>query len=103
MRLITTVFAILVLAPAWAAVPESLNYQGYLTDRDGNPESSLTLTTFSIYTVEVGGSPQWFDTLSIDIENGLFSVQLGPAANPFPVTCLRLRYGLASPSSRKTR
>jgi len=31
---------VLITVPAWAEVPEVINYQGKLTDSDGNPFTS---------------------------------------------------------------
>ena len=43
-----------------AAVPQVINYQGYLTDTDGNPVPDDTYTmTFFLYTTESGGSAEW--------------------------------------------
>lgn len=71
---------------AHSAIPTQLTYQGYLTERQGAALTDEFFVTFVIYNVEVGGSPLWTDTMLMDVENGLFSVQLGRPANPFPTS-----------------
>ncbi|NNF61510.1 MAG: hypothetical protein HKN06_09310 [Gammaproteobacteria bacterium] len=68
----------------WAAVPTSLNYQGYLTDPSGAAIDTDTQITFSIYNADVGGSSLWSDTRTVPVDQGLFSVELGNPLNPFP-------------------
>ena len=71
-------------AVAHAAVPDGLQYQGYLTDPSGQAVNADTSITFSVYAVDTGGSPLWFETMLVPIDSGLFSVTLGNPANPFP-------------------
>ncbi len=71
-------------AVAGAAVPGNVSYQGFLTAPSGQTIDADTSITFSIYAVEVDGSPLWFETLLVPVDNGLFSVTLGNPANPFP-------------------
>ncbi len=71
-------------ASAAAAVPGSLDYQGYLSDPAGAPIDVDTSIEFSIYSVESGGTPLWSETLLVPVESGLFSVTLGSPANPCP-------------------
>ncbi len=69
---------------ALAQVPQTLNYQGYLTDASGQALLDSVVVEFSIYTVESGGSPVWSDFQSVFPDQGLFSTTLGNAGNPFP-------------------
>jgi hypothetical protein len=64
-----------------AAIPETINYQGYLTDNSGNPIDTTVSMTFKIYTVASGGTAIWTETRSIPISNGIFNVALG-STNP---------------------
>jgi hypothetical protein len=71
--------AIAVLAmPAWAAVPQQINYQGYLTDTGGNALDTTVAMTFKLYTDSLAGSLLWTETRpSVAVAEGLFNVRLG--------------------------
>lgn len=72
---------------AHAAVPQTVNYQGYLTDSGGNPVNSTVQMTFSIYNVSTGGAALWTETQStVPVNSGIYSVVLGsvvPITLPF--------------------
>ena len=72
------------LGTAMALLPQSISYQGYLTNTDGTPVDTTTNITFRLYNVDAGGVPLWENTLSVPVEKGFFSVELG-AASPFPL------------------
>jgi len=62
------------------AVPQQINYQGYLVKVEGTDTSAVTGNlemTFRIYDEETGGSELWWETQSVSVENGLFNVLLG--------------------------
>jgi hypothetical protein len=65
----------------YTAVPQTINYQGYLTDSSGTPINGIVQMTFSIYDVETGGTPLWSETQSVTVNNGIYNVNLG-AVNP---------------------
>ncbi|MEO1573459.1 MAG: hypothetical protein AAFU65_00700 [Pseudomonadota bacterium] len=67
-----------------AAIPDTLNYQGYLTNADGSPVDGTLTMTFVAFNVDVGGAPLWNQTRSITVAQGLFSVALADPVNPFP-------------------
>jgi len=69
--------------PALAALPQTINYQGYLKSSDGTPVNSAVDVTFALYAAESGGAALWSETRGVTPENGVYSVQLGSAA-PFP-------------------
>jgi hypothetical protein len=74
--MIVFVFAPLVFAP-YAGVPHLVNYQGMLTDNEGNPLNGLHDLTFRIYAVPSGGTALWTTAHNDeDIVDGLFSVIL---------------------------
>ena len=74
--MISLVFAPLVFAP-YAGVPHLVNYQGMLTDNEGNPLNGLHDLTFKIYAVPSGGTALWTTAHNDqDIVDGLFSVIL---------------------------
>ena len=85
--ILTTIPCAIILcgaAVATAAVPQSMDYQGYLTELAGSPADGDYTITFSIYTVESGGSWVWRDSQLVEVDYGLFRVELGSVANPFP-------------------
>lgn len=62
----------------YAGVPNTVNYQGRLTDSDGNPVSDDSYEViFTIYDAAEGGDSKWTETQSIITGNGLFAVLLG--------------------------
>jgi len=61
-----------------AAVPNTVNYQGRLTDTLGQPLDTTIDLTFTIYDDSLGGSIIWTEThASVEISDGLFSLWLG--------------------------
>lgn len=75
---------------AQSAIPETINYQGYLTDSSGNPINTPRNMTFRIYTAASGGTALWTETHNdIQVNNGIYNVVLGSvvsmAALPFDV------------------
>jgi hypothetical protein len=74
---------------AAAAPPQRLAFQGQLTDDAGAPLDGDVAVTFRLFTVETGGTPLWEETLTVTVDEGLFSVQLGgitPLTLPFDTT-----------------
>lgn len=63
---------------ALAVVPPALNYQGHLTDSAGAPIDGPVTMIFTIYDVDTGGTALWDDRRSVTVEQGVFSVELGP-------------------------
>ena len=61
----------------FADVPHTMNYKGKLTTSDGTALNGTDTLAFDIYDVSSGGSPLWGETLTVNIVNGLFDVQLG--------------------------
>lgn len=74
--MIVFVFVCLAYAP-YAGVPHLVNYQGMLTDDEGNPLNGLHDLTFKIYAIPSGGTALWTTSHNDeDIQDGLFSVIL---------------------------
>ena len=70
-------FLVAVAVPCWA-VPQLVNYQGYMTATDGTPLDSTVTVTFAIYDAESDGTVQWTEThFSVNVSDGLFHVLLG--------------------------
>jgi len=79
-RLLKTLLLLVVFSMGcvFAAVPDSMNFQGKLTDLSGVAIEGSYSVTFSIYNVPSGGSSLWSETHgSVIIDHGLFDVILG--------------------------
>jgi hypothetical protein len=61
------------------AVPTEINYQGRLTDGDGNPASGSKLFSLSLYDAATAGNELYTETIgSIAVdENGIYNFQFG--------------------------
>ena len=75
---------------ARSAIPERINYQGYLTNASGSPINANVSMTFRIYTVASGGTALWTETQSnVPVNEGIYNVILGSVASlgalPFDV------------------
>lgn len=61
-----------------SAVPHLFNYQGKLTDHNGQPVTGTVSVIFAIYDAATGGTLLWNETHgSVTVTNGLFNVILG--------------------------
>lgn len=70
--------AVLTLASgSFAAVPQEIGYQGYLTDAGGVPVNGSVNITFSLYTTSTGGTALWSEDQTLSIDKGIYSVSLG--------------------------
>jgi hypothetical protein len=77
---------------AMSAVPQTMNYQGFLTDKaTGQPVTATLNMMFSIYDAEGAPDEGWiwreFQT-GVSVENGVYSVTLGsvdPSGNPLDI------------------
>jgi len=88
----TTTITLTLAALAFAGVPRTINYQGYVTDKTTNVplNSNAVGMTFSLYSsANPHNNPVWRETQSpVDVKNGIFSVHLGsvvPITAPFDV------------------
>lgn len=69
----------------WAEIPHLINYQGMLTDNEGNPLNEPRDLTFTIYDAPTNGTALWTEShTAVPIEDGLFNVILGGATTPIP-------------------
>ncbi len=65
-----------------AVVPDSINFQGKLTDPDGVAIEGTYSVTFNIYDAAGGGTLLWSETHgSVAIDHGLFDVILGSVSS----------------------
>lgn len=62
-----------------AQPPPTMNYQGYLTDSNGDPLNGMYDMVFQLYDDEFAGSVEWGPETHIDVpvSDGLFQVALG--------------------------
>lgn len=76
-----SIFALLLMltASAFAQVPQTLSYQGILTDAAGNPVANGTHTViFDFYPLESGGSADFsIGPINVSTNKGLFTTLLG--------------------------
>ncbi len=83
LNVILTMMVLLILlsfSSASAAIPETINYQGYLTDSGGNPVNSTVNVVFKIYNA--GGTLLWSETQNnVPVSNGIYNVVLGSVAS----------------------
>ncbi|MEW5925147.1 MAG: hypothetical protein AB1746_14280 [Candidatus Zixiibacteriota bacterium] len=62
-----------------AQAPNSISYQGRLTNAAGDPITTATSVTFYIYAAASGGAPLFTSTQSVTPDaNGVFTVELSP-------------------------
>ena len=70
-------FAGLFSFAAFASVPTVLSYSGHLTDNDTPYEGTIT-AVFTLFDTATGGTQKWTETHStVNVNNGLFTVELG--------------------------
>jgi hypothetical protein len=83
--ILTTVIVMSVAAPLFAAMPTTINYQGFLTSATGTPAKGPLSMTFSLYSSNPArNNPVWSETQpAVAVTNGIYSVQLGSVA---PIT-----------------
>ena len=62
---------------AEAAVPAVVTHQGRLFDTQGDPVVGPMDIKFTIYDAELAGTELWTETISVDLDEGYFSVRLG--------------------------
>jgi len=77
--IISALVFILTTQLSWAQIPQTISYQGILTDDSSVvvPDGTYSLT-FSFYDIDTGGTALWSEThASVTVVNGLFNVILG--------------------------
>ncbi|MBC7186049.1 MAG: hypothetical protein H5U38_03340, partial [Calditrichaeota bacterium] len=90
MRKVTLFLAVFVMVAAavgQAQIPQTMSYQGLLTDASGNPVPDGTYAlTFRLYDVPTGGTALWTETQPVVVSGGVMNVTLGaiiPLSLPF--------------------
>ena len=81
-----TVSALLSLA-AFAAPPQTINYQGYLTSPTGTPINTSVQMTLKLYAAAIGGVALYTDFFDpVTVTNGSFNLLIGTGAGgPIPL------------------
>lgn len=76
---------LILTCPAAAELPQTMNYQGYLTDSGGTPINTPRTMTFRLYQAASGGTAVWEETQSdVPVGSGIFNVMLG-SINPINI------------------
>lgn len=66
-----------------AGIPHMINYQGELTDPNGDPIHDPNLSmTFTFYDAPVDGNTLFSETQNVDVNDGLFGLLIGSASGP---------------------
>ena len=73
-----TIVILLTALTAMGQIPQTISYQGVLTDNNGTlvPEGDYSIS-FNLYNVSTEGSSLWTETQTVTITNGIFNVKLG--------------------------
>ena len=76
---ITSVLALLALCAASAmAVPSGINYQGALTDDQGNPITGTRTMSIKLYDAATAGTLLYSEDIgTVDVSDGVFSFEFG--------------------------
>jgi len=77
--LLAAAVGLLVLATSsWATTPKLMNYQGKVTDADGNPVADgLHTVQFDLFGDAMTGTSMWHEETTVTTSDGLFSHDLG--------------------------
>jgi hypothetical protein len=71
--------------PALAAPPQTINYQGYLTNAGGTPVNSAVAITFKLYDAATGGAALYTEAHpTVTVSNGNFNTLIG-SVTPIPL------------------
>jgi hypothetical protein len=81
MKYISTTFLLIILISVSIysqTFPQIVNFQGVLKDENGNfyPDGQYEIK-INIYNSETGGSSLWDETQNVNLEDGIFSIQIG--------------------------
>ncbi|MEQ1515216.1 MAG: tail fiber domain-containing protein [Usitatibacteraceae bacterium] len=70
---------------AFDPIPQTINYQGYLTNPGGTPLSTTVAMTFKLYSTVTGGAPLYAEVQpAVLVSNGSFNALIG-AVTPIPL------------------
>lgn len=78
---------LILITSAVASGPGMINYQGFLSDSEGDPATGTFDLTFKIYDAGTGDNIIWQETHSaVSVIDGKFSVILGDGTPPMAIT-----------------
>lgn len=80
-RLLVIFLVMISVAASFAAVPQTINYQGHLASSGGSPLNATVDMTFTINDTAIGGASLWSEAQTVQVNNGIYVVALG-AINP---------------------
>lgn len=74
----TVLFLIFIISLVFSQIPQTISYQGVLSDANGDPvaDGSYNLG-FKLYYSSIGGTALWSENQTVTATNGLFNVILG--------------------------
>lgn len=82
-RTIAFVVVVLGVVDCWGQVPQTMSFQGKITDSSGNALNGNYSIQFALYDVASGGAALWNETQTVSVIDGVYSVMLG-SVTPFP-------------------
>ncbi len=84
---LSALFLVLVIQSSWSQIPQTISYQGVLTDGTGNNVADGPYDlSFSLYDAATGGVALWSESHSqVNVSKGVFGVILGGANTPSPI------------------
>ena len=75
--ILATMSVLCFLQFGWGQIPRTFSYQGVLKDASGVLVDNTFTITFSLYDVETSETAIWSEQLTVQIDDGVFSVILG--------------------------
>lgn len=82
-KLLLLLLVIFCTSFVFGQIPETINYQGVLTQPSGQPVPNGNYdVTFRLYDSDAGGTLLWTESQQVAVENGVFNVHLG-AVSPW--------------------
>ncbi len=76
--ILVTLFLFNFASQVQAAIPQTLTFQGYLTNQGGSPINGTVAMVFSIYAADSGGQALWTESYpAVVLTAGVYSVLLG--------------------------
>ena len=72
-----------------SSVPSLMNFQGRLTNAQGQPINGNVQVTFNLYDSQAGGIPVWSETQTLTAQDGLFDALLGSGVTPLDGTVFK--------------
>ncbi len=78
LRLVAVTATLVAGAAAYAAVPQTIAFQGFLTDAGGQPLEVPVNLDIAVYNTASGGTALWSEAhAGVPVSNGVFAVALG--------------------------